>query len=256
MITMRKKYSNCLSYCVIFNSLWSCNFLILLPGSVTGTLGCSVSWLYCRHFYDGILPKFVVYLDVSHSLKWAELMVGPLYCCLRTVHDIAKWLLLYSPASPGVQDQSTAMCVCMCLAHICVNCQLETVHVVCRNCTCVIDLEGLSMRHLWRPGIRALLRVIEVVEANYPETMAYLLIVRAPRIFPVLWTLVSPFIDERTRDKFLIYGGKDYEGAGGLVDYIDRVYIPDFLGGDCYVCCVLVTMFACIVCCILFWYVL
>ena len=98
------------------------------------------------------------------------------------------------------------------------------------------------MRHLWRPGIRALLRVIEVVEANYPETMAYLLIVRAPRIFPVLWTLVSPFIDERTRDKFLIYGGRDYEGAGGLVDYVDKVYIPDFLGGDCYVSCFVVSV--------------
>ena len=115
--------------------------------------------------------------------------------------------------------------------------------IVCRNCTCIIDLEGLSMRHLWRPGIRALLRIIEVVEANYPETMAYLLIVRAPRIFPVLWTLVSPFIDERTREKFLIYGGKDYQGPGGLIDYVDRVYIPDFLGGDCYVCCILVLVF-------------
>jgi hypothetical protein len=107
--------------------------------------------------------------------------------------------------------------------------------VVCSNCTCIVDLEGLSMRHLWRPGIRVLLRIIEVVEANYPETMGLLLIVRAPRIFPVLWTLVSPFIDERTRDKFLLYAGNDYQGPGGLVDYMDPVYIPDFLDGECYV---------------------
>lgn len=59
-------------------------------------------------------------------------------------------------------------------------------------------------------GIKALLHVIEVVESNYPETMGRLLIVRAPRIFGVLWTLVSPFIDENTRNKFLIYGGNDY----------------------------------------------
>ncbi|KAK2564305.1 SEC14-like protein 5 [Acropora cervicornis] len=77
--------------------------------------------------------------------------------------------------------------------------------------TCLCDLEGLSMRHLWRPGIKALLRIIEVVECNYPETMGRLLIVRAPRIFGVLWTLVSPFIDENTRNKFLIYGGNDYQ---------------------------------------------
>ncbi|XP_075999333.1 SEC14-like protein 1 [Genypterus blacodes] len=99
--------------------------------------------------------------------------------------------------------------------------------------TCLVDLEGLNMRHLWRPGVKALLRIIEVVEANYPETLGRLLILRAPRVFPVLWTLVSPFIDENTRKKFLVYAGNDYQGAGGLVDYIDREIIPDFLGGDC-----------------------
>ena len=50
------------------------------------------------------------------------------------------------------------------------------------------------MRHLWRPGVQALLRIMEVMEKNYPETMAQLLIVRAPRVFPVLWALISPFI--------------------------------------------------------------
>uniref|UniRef100_A0A8C8MEY0 SEC14-like protein 1 n=1 Tax=Oncorhynchus tshawytscha TaxID=74940 RepID=A0A8C8MEY0_ONCTS len=99
--------------------------------------------------------------------------------------------------------------------------------------TCLVDLEGLNMRHLWRPGVKALLRIIEVVEANYPETLGCLLILRAPRVFPVLWTLVSPFIDENTRKKFLVYAANDYQGPGGLVDYIDREVIPDFLGGDC-----------------------
>uniref|UniRef100_A0A8C4ZYR2 SEC14-like protein 1 n=1 Tax=Gadus morhua TaxID=8049 RepID=A0A8C4ZYR2_GADMO len=99
--------------------------------------------------------------------------------------------------------------------------------------TCLVDLEGLNMRHLWRPGVKALLRIIEVVEANYPETLGRLLILRAPRVFPVLWTLVSPFIDENTRKKFLIYAGNDYQGPGGLLDYIDKDIIPDFLGGEC-----------------------
>ncbi|XP_069005839.1 SEC14-like protein 1 [Embiotoca jacksoni] len=99
--------------------------------------------------------------------------------------------------------------------------------------TCLVDLEALNMRHLWRPGVKALLRIIEVVEANYPETLGRLLILRAPRVFPVLWTLVSPLIDENTRKKFLVYAGNDYKGPGGLVDYIDREIIPDFLRGDC-----------------------
>ncbi|KAG8446111.1 hypothetical protein GDO86_013832 [Hymenochirus boettgeri] len=99
--------------------------------------------------------------------------------------------------------------------------------------TCLVDLEGLNMRHLWRPGVKALLRIIEVVEANYPETLGRLLILRAPRVFPVLWTLVSPFIDENTRKKFLIYAGNDYQAPGGLLDYIDKEIIPDFLSGEC-----------------------
>nr|XP_020664277.1 SEC14-like protein 5 isoform X1 [Pogona vitticeps]XP_020664278.1 SEC14-like protein 5 isoform X2 [Pogona vitticeps] len=99
--------------------------------------------------------------------------------------------------------------------------------------TCLVDLEGLNMRHLWRPGVKALLRIIEVVEDNYPETLGRLLIVRAPRVFPVLWTLVSPFINENTRQKFLIYSGNNYQGPGGLVDYLEKEIVPDFLGGEC-----------------------
>jgi len=98
--------------------------------------------------------------------------------------------------------------------------------------TCLCDLDGLSMRHLWRPGVRAMLNIIEVVEANYPETIGRLLLVRAPRVFGVVWTLLSPFIDENSRKKFLIYSGNDYQGQGGLADYISPEYIPAFLGGD------------------------
>lgn len=99
--------------------------------------------------------------------------------------------------------------------------------------TMLVDLEGLNMRHLWRPGIRTLLQVIEIVEANYPETMSFVLIIRAPRVFPILWTLVSTFIDETTRSKFLFYGGNDYQDEGGLIDYMPKEFIPDFLGGEC-----------------------
>lgn len=44
---------------------------------------------------------------------------------------------------------------------------------------------------------------------------------------------ISPFINENTRQKFLIYSGSNY--PGGLVDYLDKDVIPDFLGGECLV---------------------
>jgi hypothetical protein len=98
--------------------------------------------------------------------------------------------------------------------------------------TMLVDLEGLSMRHLWRPGVQALLRIIEIVEANYPETMGHVLISRAPRVFPVLWTLISQFIDENTRKKFMINSGESI--LNELGKYIDKQFLPDFLGGQCY----------------------
>ncbi|XP_043195394.1 SEC14-like protein 1 isoform X2 [Amphibalanus amphitrite] len=95
--------------------------------------------------------------------------------------------------------------------------------------TLLADLDGLNMRHLWRPGIKCLLRIIEIMEANYPETMGRVLIIQAPRVFPILWTLVSTFIDERTRDKFLFCDDDDFEH--GLKVYIPEQHIPVFLGG-------------------------
>ncbi|XP_050420014.1 SEC14-like protein 1 [Adelges cooleyi] len=97
----------------------------------------------------------------------------------------------------------------------------------------LVDLEGLNMRHLWRPGVSALLRIIEIVETNYPETLGRVLIIRAPRVFPVLWTLVSTFINETTRTKFLFYGGNDYQASGGLGEFISPDNMPDFMGGNC-----------------------
>ncbi|VDD87376.1 unnamed protein product [Enterobius vermicularis] len=98
--------------------------------------------------------------------------------------------------------------------------------------TLLVDLEGLSMRHLWRPGIQALLRIIEIAEAHYPETLGLVLIARAPRVFPVLWTLISPFIDENTRKKFMINAGESV--ISELKKYMDEQYIPEFLGGTCF----------------------
>ena len=57
--------------------------------------------------------------------------------------------------------------------------------------------------------------------------MGRLLIVRAPRIFGVLWTLVSPFIDENTRNKFLIYGGNDYQ----VCEIVFRVRVRFIVAG-------------------------
>ena len=77
----------------------------------------------------------------------------------------------------------------------------------------VIEVNFCACLHSARHcvGIRALDRLIQVVEANYPETMGRLLLVRAPWLFPIIWSLVSPFISESTRQKVVVYAGNEHQ---------------------------------------------
>lgn len=59
--------------------------------------------------------------------------------------------------------------------------------------------------------------------------MCNVLVTRAPRIFPVLWTLISPFIDDNTRKKFMV--NSDDNVKEELKKYISPEFLPDFLGG-------------------------
>lgn len=51
------------------------------------------------------------------------------------------------------------------------------------------------------------------------------------RVFPILWTLVCPLIDETSRGKFMFYAGDHFLGPGGLNEYLPEDKIPDWLGG-------------------------
>ncbi|XP_023604670.1 SEC14-like protein 4 isoform X4 [Myotis lucifugus] len=71
----------------------------------------------------------------------------------------------------------------------------------------VFDLEGLGLQHLWKPAVEVYQQFFAIMEANYPETLKNLLIVRAPKLFPVAFNLVKSFMSEETRQKIVILGG-------------------------------------------------
>jgi hypothetical protein len=56
----------------------------------------------------------------------------------------------------------------------------------------LLDLEGLNMRHLWRPGMKALLHIIEICEANYPETLGRYLLTYTVGVFSKIM-IMRPF---------------------------------------------------------------
>ncbi|KAM7234551.1 hypothetical protein CapIbe_014709 [Capra ibex] len=71
----------------------------------------------------------------------------------------------------------------------------------------VFDFEGLSLRHLWKPGVELVQEFFSALEANYPEILKNLIIVKAPKLFPVAFNLIKPYITEETRRKVVILGG-------------------------------------------------
>ena len=45
-------------------------------------------------------------------------------------------------------------------------------------------------------------------EANYPERTKRVIVVKAPKAFPVAYNLIKPFMDEVTREKIIVLGSK------------------------------------------------
>ncbi|XP_045145537.1 SEC14-like protein 4 isoform X2 [Echinops telfairi] len=61
------------------------------------------------------------------------------------------------------------------------ECELQTVKLgkKIETVVMVFDLEGLSLKHLWKPAVEVYQQFFAIVEANYPETLKVLIGVRA-----------------------------------------------------------------------------
>lgn len=93
----------------------------------------------------------------------------------------------------------------------------------------VENMDGLSMKHFHTQGMNVLKTVVQIDEANYPETLRKYYVINAPRIFTMLWRIVKPWLDENTLAKIKIHG-KDFLKA--LQEDIDIENIPTDLGGN------------------------
>ena len=101
--------------------------------------------------------------------------------------------------------------------------------------TSIIDLENLSyQRHYYRPGITIFRELLSMFEENYPERTKRIVVVRAPKVFPVAYNLIKPFMDEVTRSKIVVCGSKHsllcltYCGIASLIfNYACLISIAD-----------------------------
>eukprot|EP00794_Sanderia_malayensis_P014099 gene14099-15571_t len=99
------------------------------------------------------------------------------------------------------------------------------------NITILADLDGLGLRNMWKPGIQLFNRMATMFEDDYPDLMKQTFVVNAPRLFPVLFALVKPFLSDATKQKIKVFGGNWKQE---LLKNIDADQLPVHYGGTCY----------------------
>lgn len=93
----------------------------------------------------------------------------------------------------------------------------------------IMDLDNISTKQLWRPGLQLYLNLVKLLEDNYPEFVKRLIVVNAPRIFPMFYKVCKPLISEDMRKKLLVLGSEYKED---LLKLISSEELPAFLGGQ------------------------
>ena len=91
----------------------------------------------------------------------------------------------------------------------------------------VFDLKNLSFA-LDFEAIEVFRRTIQIDQDYYPERLQYFFMLNTPIFFSAIWTLIKPFVDDVTVNKFKILGS-DFQQT--LFEYVDPSVIPKELGG-------------------------
>lgn len=71
--------------------------------------------------------------------------------------------------------------------------------------------------------------MIKITQKLYPELLGEAIVVNAPTLIGMAWTLYKPFVDEKTRKKVTFIKGKDWKEK--LQEFVAPDQLPDFLGG-------------------------
>ncbi|TRY92066.1 hypothetical protein DNTS_017522 [Danionella cerebrum] len=72
--------------------------------------------------------------------------------------------------------------------------------------TIIYDCEGLGLKHLWKPAVEMYGQILTMYEENYPESLKRVLLIKAPKLFPIAYNLIKHFLREETRQKIQVLG--------------------------------------------------
>ncbi|KAG0498488.1 hypothetical protein HPP92_003179 [Vanilla planifolia] len=88
------------------------------------------------------------------------------------------------------------------------------------------DLKGWGYSNC---DIRGYLACLEIVQSYYPERLEKAYLIHVPYLFMKAWRIIFPFIDKRTRSKYIFVDDKDIRST--LLQEIDENQLPEMYGG-------------------------
>ncbi|XP_062870896.1 SEC14-like protein 2 [Trichomycterus rosablanca] len=106
--------------------------------------------------------------------------------------------------------------------------QSEKLGKVVESITIIHDCEDLGLKHMWKPAVETFGEILTMFEENYPEGLKRVLVIKAPKIFPIAYNLIKPFMCEETRRKIIVVGSNWKEV---LQKYIAPDQLPMVYGG-------------------------
>ncbi|XP_045172153.2 SEC14-like protein 2 isoform X1 [Mercenaria mercenaria] len=101
------------------------------------------------------------------------------------------------------------------------GCQLDTM-------TIIYDLKGLGLKHMSKESVDMYLAIVDASESRYPEVLRRAFVINSPKIFPIIWSIVRPFLHENTANKVVVLSG-NYKEA--LLKEISPDQLPACYGG-------------------------
>lgn len=94
---------------------------------------------------------------------------------------------------------------------------------------CLFDLTGLRLKNL---DVKVLAAIFELLQQHYPERLGMLWFINAPFIFWAVWNLVSPLLEECSRQKIRFVSCKNQRCSSFLQDSVAEDVLPTCYGGQ------------------------
>jgi len=90
----------------------------------------------------------------------------------------------------------------------------------------VVDLRGWGYRNC---DIRAYIAALDIMQSYYPERLGRAIMIHVPYVFMAAWKMLCPFIDEKTKEKFVFVADRDLDAM--LRGAIDESQLPEEYNG-------------------------